>query len=309
MRVVFAGTPEFSVAALKALDQSPNHTVCAVYTQPDRPSGRGRKITPSAVKQCAQTLGYPIFQPESLNTGAAAQTLASHSADVMVVVAYGIILPQSVIDIPLHGCINIHASLLPRWRGAAPIQRAILAGDSHTGVSIMQIDSGLDSGDVLLKKRIPIGINDTSQKLHHSLAKLGADALMEALKQVKNNTLTPAVQDPLQALHADKIHKREARLDWRQSALELHQRIRALVPWPVAECRWNDRRLRIWGSALCATTTSATPGAVVSASATGVKVATGNGVLRLLNMQLPGGKALTAEQFVNAYQLSGARFD
>ena len=292
--------------ALQALHKSP-HQICAVYTQPDRPAGRGRKLTPSAVKQYASSIGCPIVQPVTLRDGQAQAELASFRADVMVVVAYGLILPIDVLKLPKYGCLNIHASLLPRWRGAAPIQRALLAGDDRTGVTIMQMDVGLDTGDILATRSTTINADDTSPILHERLASEGGQALMEVLAMLSERKLTPRSQDSKAAIYAEKLSKQEARLDWSQSADYLHRQIRAFLPWPVAECEWNGQRLRVWEAGFVGEHSDEPPGIVIRADKNGIDVAAGNGVLRLLQVQLPGGKPITAEQFVAAHTLTGQK--
>jgi methionyl-tRNA formyltransferase len=307
LRIIFAGTPDFAVPALQALLRSP-HQLCAVYTQPDRPAGRGRKLSPSAVKICALDSLCPVLQPVSLRDSPTQAELAAFNADVMVVVAYGKILPDEVLTAPRYGCLNIHASLLPRWRGAAPIQRALLNGDSTTGVTIIQMDCGLDTGDILHSLPRAISDQDTSQTLHQKLAQDGAKAMMHVLKQIQLDDLKPLAQDDSAAIYADKLQKHEARIDWSQSAQALHRRVRAFLPWPVAETQWRGQRLRIWQSTPLDCESPGTPGEVISADKEGIDVATGKGVLRLLQVQLPGGKTLSADQFVNANPLGGERF-
>lgn len=304
LSVVFAGTPQFSVPALEALVGS-RHRVAAVYTQPDRPAGRGQHLSVSAVKQCAIGHGLHVEQPATLRDPAAIQRLAAWQADVMVVVAYGLILPSTVLSIPPLGCINIHGSLLPRWRGAAPIHRALLAGDSQTGVTIMQMDAGLDTGPMLLERATPIGEMDTSASVHDRLAALGAEALLQALDGILDGSLKPTPQPDAGATYAAKIRKEEAVLDWTLAAEQLDRQVRAFNPWPVAEARFNGQQLRVWESRVTGETTSASPGTVLASDASGIRVATGRGVLSLTRVQLAGRKTVTAAEFLNAHRLDG----
>lgn len=282
------------------------HRVLAVYTQPDRPAGRGQQVAMSAVKQCAVPHGIPVEQPASLRDPAAIEKLARWRADVMVVVAYGLILPAAVLALPRLGCINIHASLLPRWRGAAPIQRAILAGDSHSGVAIMRMAEGLDTGPVLLERRIALAARETGGSLHDRLAAEGANALLEALDGVAEGSITPREQPVEGATYAAKISKQEARIDWAHSAVEIDRQVRAFNPWPIAETRLNSQQLRVWDAAVEGGATTAAPGTVLGADASGIKVATGAGILNLTRVQLAGRKAVTAAQFNNAQRIDGA---
>jgi methionyl-tRNA formyltransferase len=306
LKILFAGTPEFAATILKALLKS-EHEIIAVYTQPDRPAGRGRKLTASPVKALALEQCVPVLQPTSLKDPEAQQTLSQFRADLMVVVAYGLILPQAVLSAPRLGCVNIHASLLPRWRGAAPIQRAILAGDSQTGITIMQMDAGLDTGDMLHTLTCPINPGDTSQVLHDKLAMLGAQALLETLPGLADNSLHPIPQDDAQATYAEKIQKAEAELDWEQPAQTLARKVWGFNPWPVAYSRYENQNLRIWQATPLPDDTTGIPGEVVSESREGIDIKTGEGILRVQQLQLPGGKPLTAEQFLNANSLLGAR--
>ncbi|MFO7303915.1 MAG: methionyl-tRNA formyltransferase [Gammaproteobacteria bacterium] len=301
--IVFAGTPDFAVPTLEALLRSP-HRVVAVYTQPDRPAGRGRHITPSPVKRVALQHGLPVEQPLTLKEPAAVERLASFGADLMVVVAYGLLLPQSVLDTPRLGCINVHASLLPRWRGAAPIQRAILAGDAETGVTIMQMDAGLDTGPMLLKRALPIGPRDTSATLHDRLAELGAQALVEALNTLPS--LTPQPQPEEGATYAQKVRKEEARIDWSLDAWAIDRQVRAFNPWPVAETTWQGQQLRVWEAFPNDAVHDRAPGTVVRCAPEGIDVATGHGTLTLTRVQLAGRNAVSAAQFLNAHRLEGA---
>ncbi len=305
LSIVFAGTPEFAVAPLRALIAS-QHRIVGVYTQPDRPAGRGRQLTMSAVKQCALEHQLPIFQPSTLRDAAQLEALAALQPDVMVVVAYGLILPTSVLSVPRHGCFNIHASLLPRWRGAAPIHRAILAGDTHTGITIMQMDAGLDTGPMLLKRQIEIGARDTTASLHDRLASLGAEAIVTALEQLSAGTLEAHPQPSEGATYASKISKEEARIDWHQSAAQIDRQIRAFIPWPIAETRWQGEQLRIWEAEPSSTSAEAVPGSVVAAGAEGITVATGAGTLRLLKVQQAGRKPIRAAEFARANELQSA---
>lgn len=308
LKIIFAGTPEFSVPPLQALINSP-HEVVAVYTQPDRPAGRGRKLTPSPVKVCALEHGIEVLQPEKLKTAEEQQPLIDLQADLMVVVAYGIILPEAILSAPRLGCINIHASLLPRWRGAAPIQRAILAGDTETGITIMQMDIGLDTGDMLLKKTCPVEADDTGSSLHDSLSVLGAEALMEALPGIAQGTLQAEKQDNDLANYAAKLHKSEALIDWTKSAQEILRQVNAFNAWPVAQTpvdikrNGNPQMLRVWKAQVVEG--GGEPGKVLRCDKQGVDVATGDGVLRLLQIQMPGKKPMNALAFANANDISG----
>lgn len=300
--LIFAGTPEFSVPALQALFAS-RHRIAAVYTQPDRPAGRGRQLAMSPVKQCALRHGAPVEQPATLRDPIAGERLASWSADLMIVVAYGLLLPAPVLRTPRLGCINIHASLLPRWRGAAPIQRAILAGDTRTGVTIMQMDEGLDTGPMLLERTTELGERETAASLHDRLAMLGADALLEALDSLAAGDLQPRAQPAQGATYASKLRKEEALIDWTRSAVEIDRQVRAFYPWPIAETRWNGQQLRIWETTPIGTRTDAAPGCVLASAAPGIDVATGDGVLRIARLQAPGRKAVSAAEFSNAQRL------
>lgn len=302
--LIFAGTPEFSVPALQALLAS-HHRVVAAYTQPDRPAGRGRQLAMSPVKECALRAGVPVEQPATLRDPAAVDRLASWSADLMIVVAYGLLLPAPVLRTPRLGCINIHASLLPRWRGAAPIQRAILAGDVRSGVTIMQMDEGLDTGPILLERETEIGPRETAASLHDRLATLGAEALLAALESLAAGQLQPRPQPSEGATYASKLRKEEAVIDWSRSAHEIDRQVRAFNPWPIAETRWNGQQLRIWDAAPLASTTDAAPGSVIASTSAGIDVAAGEGVLRITRLQAPGRKAVSAAEFNNAHRLDG----
>jgi methionyl-tRNA formyltransferase len=302
LRIIYAGTPEFAVPALQALIDSP-HSVVAVYTQPDRPAGRGRKLRASPVKALAMEQGIPVEQPASLRNEEAQQQLAAYKADVMVVAAYGLILPQSVLDMPRFGCLNIHGSLLPRWRGAAPIQRAIMSGDQETGVTMMQMDAGLDTGAMLLKKALPISDQDTAASLHDQLAELGASALLEVLDGLSRGDIKPEPQDESLVTYAEKLTKAEAVIDWRRPADEISCHIRGLNPWPVAQTDYQGQPLRVWMAQSKADDHDRSPGTVVCEGPEGIDVATGKGVLRITRLQLPGGKPLEARDFLNGRSL------
>jgi methionyl-tRNA formyltransferase len=304
MKIVFAGTPDFSVPTLQSLLDGP-HDIIAVYSQPDRPAGRGRKTTASPVKQLAVQHDVPVCQPDSFKTAAAQQALAALQPDLMVVIAYGLILPPGVLAIPRLGCVNVHASLLPRWRGAAPIQRAILAGDTETGVCLMQMDAGLDTGGILACIACPIATDDTGSRLHDKLAQLGAQLLSENLAALERGELEPRQQDEALSCYAGKLKKSEARIDWNMPAAGIMRRIRAFNAWPVAETRYAERQLRIWDARVAPGDTDALPGTVLSADKTGIEVACGAGRLRLLELQLPGARAVTAGEFVNAHAMEG----
>ena len=300
MKLIFAGTPEFAVPCLEGLIRA-GHQVVAVYTQPDRPAGRGRKLQPSPVKVSAETQGIPVFQPESLESEKA--RLAGLDADAMIVVAYGLILPESVLPIPKFGCINVHASLLPRWRGAAPIQRAIEAGDAETGVTIMQMDAGLDSGDMLLRASTPILPDDTGGSLHDRLAQIGADTLLTALAKLESGKLQPEQQNSALACYARKLEKSEGEINWSLSAKTLARKVRAFYPWPGTRCSWKGQVLRLCHADAIIDQADAAPGTVVSTNKDGIVVAAGEGQLKITMLQPAGGKAQTAGEFLNGHSL------
>ena len=300
LRLVFAGTPDFSVPCLAACRAS-GAEVVAVYTQPDRPAGRGRKLTPSPVKQAALEAGIPVEQPESLKDVAARERLAAYRPDLMVVVAYGLILPRKVLGIPRLGCWNVHASLLPRWRGAAPIQRAILAGDLESGVDLMQMEAGLDTGPVLLERRTPIGPDDTGGSLHDRLAALGADVLGEGLRRVMaGETLVATAQPESGVTYAHKLDKAEAQLDFHRPAIELERQVRAFDPWPVAEGEIAGERVRVWAAKAIDVPAGAAAGTVLAANRDGIDIACGIGALRVTALQRAGGKRIGAVDYLNA---------
>ncbi|AXA22596.1 methionyl-tRNA formyltransferase [Pseudomonas putida] len=297
MRIVFAGTPEFAAEHLKALLASP-YEIVAVYTQPDRPAGRGQKLMPSAVKALALAHDIPVYQPQTLRNADAQAELAALKPDLMVVVAYGLILPQAVLDIPRLGCINSHASLLPRWRGAAPIQRAVEAGDAESGVTVMRMEAGLDTGPMLLKVTTPISADDTGGSLHDRLAQLGPGAVVQAIAGLADGSLQGEVQDDALATYAHKLNKDEARLDWSRPAVELERLIRAFNPWPVCHSTLDGETVKVLGANL--STGKGEPGEILSASKDGLVVACADGALSLTRLQLPGGKALAFSDLFNS---------
>ncbi|CAM3492368.1 methionyl-tRNA formyltransferase [Parendozoicomonas haliclonae] len=303
LRIVFAGTPEFAAIHLQALLDS-RHEVIAVYTQPDRPAGRGRKLTPSPVKELALEHNLPVYQPKSLRNEEAQQELAALKPDLMVVVAYGLLLPKEVLDTPVHGCINVHGSILPRWRGAAPIQRAVGCGDKESGVTIMQMDEGLDTGDMLLKVTCPINATDTSQDLYDRLAVMGGPALVETIEMIADGTVQPEKQDNSLATYAHKMTKEEGRVDWSQPASQLDCQIRCFNPWPVAWMLQDenapDKPTRIWEAEPIAENTGKAPGTIVKADKQGIDIACGEGVLRLKKLQLAGSKAMGTQDILNS---------
>jgi methionyl-tRNA formyltransferase len=320
LRVAFAGTPDFSVAALEALLSS-GHNVVGVLTQPDRPKGRGRQLAASPVKAAALARDLPVSQPQTLKDETGRAELAGWRPDVLVVVAYGLILPPAALAIPRLGCLNIHASLLPRWRGAAPIQRAILAGDATTGVTIMLMDVGLDTGPMLLKKEVPIGSKETGGGLHDRLAALGASALLEALEGYPGGALQ-TVQQPTEGVtYAAKIEKSEARIDWSRDAVEIERQVRAFNPWPIAETRLDGEQLRVFASVAEAeipmpageadevgrAPSTSEPGTIVEVRDDALVVQCGRGYLALHELQRPGRRAVPAGDFVRGIQLTGRR--
>jgi methionyl-tRNA formyltransferase len=304
LRVAFAGTPEFAVPSLQALSRS-GHSIVGVLTQPDRPAGRGRQLNASAVKRAALELGLAVEQPAALDEPARA-ALAAWQPQVLVVVAYGLLLPRPVLDLPPAGCINVHASLLPRWRGAAPVERALLAGDRETGVSIMRMEAGLDTGPLYATQSISIRDDDTAGQLRERLATLGARALVEVLGQVAAGTARAQPQDPARATYARRLEKSEARIDWRLTAEEIERQVRAFNPWPVAETQWRGKQLRVWAAHVVEREVPAQPGAVITSPATPLAVACGSNALGLDVVQLAGGKAMPVPAFLRAHDLAGA---
>ncbi|MDH5571907.1 MAG: methionyl-tRNA formyltransferase [Gammaproteobacteria bacterium] len=304
LRIIFAGTPDFAATALAALLGTEHHII-GVYTQPDRPAGRGRQLQASPVKQLALSHALQVFQPENFKDTNDITQLQQLDADLMIVAAYGLLLPKTVLEAPKLGCINIHASLLPRWRGAAPIQRAILAGDTETGITIMQMNEGLDTGDMLLKLSCPITDIDTGGSLHDRLAEMGAVALLETLVRIQAQTLNPQPQDNALSTYARKLDKTEAMINWHEDAAQINRQIRAFNPWPVAQTAINKQTLRIWSAEvindISTARSPAPPGSVISCSKKGIDIACGTGVLRLTQLQPAGKKSMDAAAFLNGY--------
>lgn len=298
MRLVFAGTPDFAATALEALIAT-HHNIVGVYSQPDRPAGRGRKLQPSPVKQVARDNSIPVFQPESLKTPEARQELADLRPDVMIVAAYGLILPKDVLAIPTHGCLNIHASLLPRWRGAAPIQRAIAAGDEETGITIMQMDEGLDTGVMLLKSLTAIAENDTGGSLHDRLAEMGGKAIIKALELLKKRELSGEIQNDDLACYARKLSKDEGHIDWSAEATDIERLIRAFNPWPGTYTDLGNQRIRIHEANVLNDGGNKPAGTVLRREREGVDIACGTGTLRITRLQLPGSRAQSVNDLIN----------
>jgi len=298
LRIIFAGTPDFAAVHLQALVDS-DHEIVAVYSQPDRPAGRGKKLQPSPVKQVALDHDIPVYQPLNFKDPADVEQLRALNADVMVVVAYGLILPSSVLEAPKHGCLNVHASLLPRWRGAAPIQRCIEAGDMVTGITIMQMDIGLDTGDMLSKVTTGISLDDTGGSLHDRLASMGPAALLSTLADVESGSLTPEAQNDAAACYAHKLTKEEALIDWTQDADVLARRIRAFNPFPMAYTLLGDERIRVHLAEPVVKATQLAPGTIAHVDTDGIEVACGEGVLRLTRIQLAGKKPMAVVDVIN----------
>lgn len=306
MRIVFAGTPAFAVPTLEALVDA-GHDVLAVFTRPDRPAGRGRHVTPSTVKIFALAHGLTVRQPPNMRE--AAESIEALRPEAMVVAAYGFILPPAILSLPRLGCINVHASLLPRWRGAAPIARAIEAGDAETGVSIMQMDAGLDTGPVLSQTRTPIDVNETSAQVQDRLAQLGAELLVSTLARLERGDITARRQDAAHACYAAKLQKSEALIDWSAPALTLHRKVRALNPWPVARTLLNGDTVMLWEVGALEPTSHGEPGTLLQADAAGIRIAAGSGALTVTRLQAAGGKLLFAREFLNGTRLKpGDRF-
>ena len=307
LRIIYAGTPEFAVPALDLLLQS-EHQVLAVYTQPDRPAGRGRKLTQSPVKDFALAHDIPVFQPQSLKDSSEQSRLVALQPDLMVVAAYGLILPLAVLETPRFGCINIHASLLPRWRGAAPIQRAILAADRESGITIMQMDEGLDTGNMLVASSLPILPEWTSADLHDELKQLGAGLLMQVLVPLETEQLSGKKQNDREATYAHRLEKAEARIDWGKDAMTIRQETRAFVPWPVSYTHLNEKVLRVWRAEIDSTHRHKSPGYIIEHNREGIYVSCKDSVLQISELQFAGKKRLTAAEALNAKNLTGLRF-
>lgn len=299
LRIIFAGTPDFAARHLDALLSS-EHQIVGVFTQPDRPAGRGKKLMPSPVKVLAEEKGIPVFQPVSLRPQENQQLVADLQADVMVVVAYGLILPKAVLEMPRLGCLNVHGSLLPRWRGAAPIQRSLWAGDTETGVTIMQMDVGLDTGDMLYKLSCPITAEDTSATLYDKLAQLGPQGLLATLTQIAAGTATPEIQDETHVTYAEKLSKEEALLDWSLPAEQLERCIRAFNPWPMSYFVIEDQPVKVWKASVINSQAKAEPGTIIEANKQGIQVATAEGILNLESLQPAGKKAMNAQDLLNS---------
>ncbi|GAA5111596.1 methionyl-tRNA formyltransferase [Orbus sasakiae] len=299
LKIIFAGTPDFAAKHLQALIDSP-HDVIAVFTQPDRPAGRGNKVTASPVKQLAIQHNIDVYQPQTLKKEENQHTIAKLNADIMIVVAYGLILPQAVLDMPKLGCLNVHGSLLPRWRGAAPIQRACWAGDKQTGVTIMQMDAGLDTGDMLLKASCEIETDDTSATLYDKLAKLGPDALLQTLDLISKGHAQPQKQDESLVTYAEKLSKHEAKLDWNLSAEQLERCIRAFNPWPVSYFEIEGEPVKVWQGNVIAQATNQIPGTILQADKSGIQIATKMGILNLTQLQPAGKKPMSAQDILNS---------
>jgi methionyl-tRNA formyltransferase len=307
LRIIYAGTPAFSVPALEALIAS-EHEVVAVYTQPDRPSGRGRKIKFGAMKQIAVNANIPVEQIASFKEEGTLETLANYDADLMIVAAYSLLLPQTVLDIPKLGCLNIHGSLLPRWRGAAPIHRAIQAGDKETGVTMMQMALGLDTGDMLYKISCPITATDTGQTIHDQLANDGAIALLKTIDLLITDKLTPEIQNNTLSCYAHKLDKKQGEIDWSASAIDIDRTIRAFNPWPVAFTYKNGNPVRFFMSSVIESSAKGEIGEVVAESKQGIEIITGDGSVLITRLQMPNAKALNVNDFINGRSLLGVKF-
>ncbi len=299
LRIIFAGTPDFAAKHLAALLKT-DHEIVAVYTKEDTPSGRGKKLQPSAVKVLAQEHQLPVVQPKSLRDGEALEQLAQFNADLMIVVAYGLILPTAALETPHLGCVNVHGSLLPRWRGAAPIQRAVWAGDKQSGVTIMQMDEGLDTGPMLHKASLDIATDETSSTLYERLAELGPQALVEAIDLLAQDKLPAQIQDDEQANYAKKLSKEEAKINWQDNAAHIERCVRAFNPWPVSYFQLEQHAIKVWQSSVSEISSNAAPGTIVQADKNGIVVATSQGTICLEKLQFPGKKAMVISDILNS---------
>lgn len=299
LKIIFAGTPDFAAKHLQALLDS-QHQIIAVFTQPDKPAGRGNKLTTSPVKQLALEHNLNLYQPKTLKDPEIQQTIANLKPDIMIVVAYGLILPQAILDIPKFGCLNVHGSLLPRWRGAAPIQRACWAGDSETGITIMQMDAGLDTGDMLFKTACPINPDDTSVSLYNKLAQLGPNVLLQTLALIIDGKAKPEKQDPSQATYAEKLSKQEAKLNWNLSATQLERCIRAFNPWPVSYFEVEGQPIKVWQANVITLNSNKTPGTILQADKKGIQIATSEGILNITQLQPAGKKPMSVQDILNS---------
>ncbi|WP_272679009.1 methionyl-tRNA formyltransferase [Providencia sp. PROV019] len=299
LKIIFAGTPDFAAKHLAALLDT-RHKVVGVLTRHDKPAGRGKKLTPSPVKVLAEEHQLPVFQPVSLKDSENQQWIKNQNADLMIVVAYGLILPQAVLDIPRLGCLNVHGSLLPRWRGAAPIQRSIWAGDTETGVTIMQMDAGLDTGDMLYKAICPITPNDTSASLYAKLAITGPEALIHTVEMLSSGQCIAEKQDESLANYAEKLSKEEARINWQDDAVHIERCIRAFNPWPMSYFIVEEQLIKVWQAEVLTEAHDKQPGTIISADKKGISIATGNGILNIIQLQPPGKKAMSAQDILNS---------
>ncbi|MDX7992501.1 methionyl-tRNA formyltransferase [Xenorhabdus littoralis] len=299
LRIIFAGTPDFAASHLAALLNS-QHQIVGVLTRPDKPAGRGKKLTPTPVKVLAEKHEVPVFQPITLRAEESQQWIMEQQADIMIVVAYGLILPQAVLDIPHLGCLNVHGSLLPRWRGAAPIQRSVWAGDRETGVTIMQMDAGLDTGDMLLKAICPIEKEDTSASLYGKLADIGPIALLDTLDLITSEKCQPEAQDDTLATYAEKLSKDEAKVDWNLPAIQIERCIRAFNPWPLSFFSIDDQPIKIWQAEVITEKTAQAPGTIISAEKKGIQVATADGILNITQLQPSGKKTMSSADLLNS---------
>lgn len=299
LKIIFAGTPEFGIPCLKALHES-EHQLISVYTQPDRPAGRGRKIQQSAVKQWAHTQDLPVYQPANFKNEQDIAKLQAQQADVMIVIAYGLLLPAKILAIPRLGCINVHGSLLPRWRGASPIQQAILQGDTQSGITIMQMDVGMDTGPIFTAMSCQLSAQETAASLHDKLAELAIAPLLTTLTQLAKDKRKTVMQDNNQATYARKINKEDALINWQQSAILINRQIRAFNPWPIAHTRFNDEIIRIHEAELIAENAQAKPGTMLNIDKRGILVATSKGMILIKILQFSGGKAMTVADWLNA---------